>query len=153
MKLLPILCATLLLLPLVHGWQFNGSTVYAEDEYLKLEVTPHTIYYSSEATDLKQTFKITSKLESDNNICAAYCFDEPLQNGSVTLWKRDGGLLDVTEQFSGYDYNGQKCYLHTTPLSINALEQRTWNLSYTPATGTGKWDLHGWNSPSDNCIA
>lgn len=70
------------LISLASAYTIVGNSVIEEDAASKLEVYPHTIY-SPIASNLEQTFKLTNKTASTQNVYIAYKFDKPVQAGKV----------------------------------------------------------------------
>ena len=113
-KSILIFLIVLLSLPLVSSYEIVGNSVIEEDAYSRLEVFPHTVV-SPVPRDLEQTFRLTNKTGSTQNVYLGYIYDEPLVSGKIEKvipavydWVSHQFVCDYDFVYSMNEYPGEQ---------------------------------------------
>ncbi len=116
------------------GGTIEGDMVYWENEYARLEVSPHT---STEIIRQRQWANLTWK-EVDDTIDVAFRFEDALTSGKIWYWNNDiwnEVTVDHTE------YGGNHYYYYD---GFNVVQDTTYQFKWeydTTANTQGKWWL------------
>jgi len=111
------------------AWQIDGQTIIEENQYAKIEVTPHTA--SSPTGEQEQTFKLTYKGQNRvEGIKAVYYFSQQPQNASIEKWiEPEYGLVEKSVEFNTveYEWRQEESGNPTNPYKITVYYNRDLN--------------------------
>lgn len=128
------------------AYEIVGNTVIYDSQYANMTVSPHTVINPEFNY---QYFTVQSKALA-GDLCIAYVFNEPLQDGSLEYYTGNSYLnINVNH----YTYGGYEIYMPSTYLYFDTYSNHTWRIQYKPGNNEGKWNLWAWNTPNENCIS
>ena len=132
----------LLLIIQINAWTIDGDSVYEENQYAKITVTPHTIFLGKKAT---QDFTLKSKIAQQSKICIAYVFNYNLKEKTIeiknTINDTHWEYQNKNSYMSYRENQGKHIYYTTNPVTIEANGEKDWRVTYTPnpLDTTKKW--------------
>ena len=117
------------------GGNIDGDMIWWENNWARLEVTPHT---SKELITQRQRAWLLWKTTS-TDIDVAFRFDEPIRNGRIQRLNDVGEWVDVSMSLTVY--GGKYYYRHN---NFHVIQNTIYNFRWrydTPLNSNGKWDL------------
>ena len=128
-----VLLATMLFLILcslsVFSYTIEDDTVYDENQYVKVSVTPHT----REPFEM-QRVEVSSK-DTAGDLCMALIFDHKIEKSDVTL--PSGALKKFDYVLMGEDH----VYYTEDKVNFGINQTRGFSIDYIPNTPDGKFDV------------
>jgi len=121
-KIIIFISMFLILISIAGGYTIDGDSVYYENEYARLEITPHTKTYAFQPV----TYAITDNTGVGGDLCYAMIFNERLK------WYPDN-VFDELEHDGRFVYWGRKTW--------QASETKQITLDFGVITKSQKYDV------------